>query len=66
MTEEQKVQQAFRLLEVIVAGYASNAGGLASLSMDAWVRAFDNCYQGVEAISKHLNKPNNLETTKLG
>ena len=56
MTREQKIQQAFRLVEAIVNGYASKSGQASGLIMDAWAKLFKNCYEGVDAMLKKANE----------
>jgi hypothetical protein len=57
MGREQKIQQAFRLVEAIVGGYASQGNKAPTgLIKSAWVELFKNCYEGVNAMLEKVDE----------
>lgn len=57
MTRDQKIQQAFRLVEVIVGGFTSQENKPPSgLITRAWRELFKNCYEGVNAMLEEADK----------
>lgn len=56
MTRDEKIQQAFRFVEVIVGGYSSHNTRPSGIIMSVWTELFENCYKGVEAMLAHADK----------
>lgn len=56
MNRDQKIQQAFRLVEAIVSGYSSGKTRPMGLIMSAWKELFKNCYEGVNAMLEEADK----------
>jgi len=56
MNRDQKIQQAFRLVEAIVNGYASQQSKPVGIIMSAWQELFKNCYEGVNTMLKKVDE----------
>ncbi len=56
MEKEEKTKQALRLVEAWISGYSSRQIKPEGLSMNSWVKLFENCYKGVEEMSKKVDE----------
>jgi len=53
MTRDQKIQQTIELVGLMICGYFSQENRkLTGLAKEAWVKIFENCYQGIDAMIK--------------
>ena len=63
MTRDQKIQQALKLVEAMVGGYFSQENRkLTGLVKDVWVRLFENCYEGINAMLEKVEKMDSVKS----